>query len=309
MEVPSHSPAEQSYRQQQKFHRNTLTSHLRGFFAKALSRELRQQLRLRRRLELLRDFTLDSIDLALGRRKELIPPRYLNFVGHGDFEAIGDEFLRYFVELGALKDNSSVLEVGCGIGRMARPLTTYLKAGSYDGIDIVPKGIRWCERNVTSRFPNFKFHLADVHNLAYNPTGRLRALEYTFPFPDGHFDFIALTSVFSHLLSAEMEHYLHEAARCLRTNGKALITFFLLNEESCRLIETGASALTFQFSRDGCSVNDDIVPEYAVAYQEGEVLQRCAEVGFVIDSLRYGLWCGRPEYLSYQDIVIVRKAG
>ena len=42
------------------------------------------------------------VDFLLGRRGELVPPRYLNFAGDGDFEAAGDEFLRYFVEFGRL---------------------------------------------------------------------------------------------------------------------------------------------------------------------------------------------------------------
>lgn len=301
------SPAKQSYLQQQEFHRPSLGASLRAGLARVLPREMRQRLRLRRRAELIGQLTLDGVDLVLGRRKELVPPRHLNFVGHGDFVAIGDEFLRYFVELGGVSPEGKLLEIGSGIGRMARPLTGFLTTGTYDGIDIVPKGINWCKKNMTSRFPNFRFHLADIHNLAYNPGGHLKALEYRFPFTDNTFDFVVLTSVFSHMLTAEMEHYLRETARCLRDGGTALITFFLLNDESRPLIEQGLSPLTFRFSRDGCRVNDDLVPEYAVAYDEQKIRQFCAATGLVVESLRYGAWCGRSEYLSYQDIVVVRK--
>lgn len=301
------TPAKQSYLQQQMFHRTTLTGNLRAGLASILPRELRRRLRLRRRVELVSQFALDSVDLMLGRRKELVPPRHLNFVGHGDFVAIGDEFMHYFVDLGSLTPESRVLEVGCGIGRMARPLTSYLTSGTYDGIDIVPSGINWCKRNITTRFPNFRFHLADIKNLAYNPGGRLEALEYRFPFGDCSFDFLALTSVFSHLLTAEMEHYLREAARCLCEGGTALITFFLLNEESRTLIGKELSPLTFNFSREGCRVNDDLVPEYAVAYNEERIVELCGQTKLAIKSLKYGAWCGRSDYVSYQDILLVRK--
>jgi SAM-dependent methyltransferase len=301
------SPAQQSYAQQQRFHRASLRNRLGAGLARMLPRELRQRLRLRRRLELVVQFSFDGVDLVLGRRKELVPPRHLNFVGHGDFIAIGDEFMRYFVDLGGLTPEGKVLEIGSGIGRMARPLTNYLTSGTYDGIDIVPKGIRWCQKNITPPFPNFTFHLADIHNLAYNPSGHLKALEYRFPFAENTFDLVALTSVFSHMLTAEMEHYLSETARCLRSNGTALITFFLLNDQSKDFIEKGKSALTFRYSRDGCRVNDGLVPEYAVAYDEARIRQLCARTGFTIESLNYGVWCGRPEYLSYQDILVVRK--
>ena len=301
------SPAKQSYLQQQRFHRPSLGGSLRAGLARVLPRELRQRLRLRRRVELVGQFALDGVDLILGRRKPLVPPRHLNFVGHGDFVAIGDEFLRYFVELGGLTPEAKVLEIGSGIGRMARPLTSYLTSGTYDGIDIVSKGINWCKRNITGRLPNFRFHLADIHNRAYNPGGHLKALEYRFPFADNTFDFVALTSVFSHMLTAEMEHYLRETTTCLRDGGTALMTFFLLNDESRTLIEKGLSPLTFKFSRDGCQVNDDMVPEYAVAYDEGTIRQLCRQTGLAIESLTYGAWCGRPAYLSYQDILVVRR--
>jgi protein-L-isoaspartate O-methyltransferase len=45
------------------------------------------------------------------------------FVGDGDYRAIGAEYLGHFVRLGGLKPSDRVLDIGCGIGRMAVPLT------------------------------------------------------------------------------------------------------------------------------------------------------------------------------------------
>ncbi len=75
-------------------------------------------------------FLFDTIDLLLGRRDELTPPRKKIFVGDGNFKKIGEEFLWYFIKLGELKPNERVLDVGCGIGRMAAPLTKYLDGRS-----------------------------------------------------------------------------------------------------------------------------------------------------------------------------------
>jgi len=49
----------------------------------------------------------------------------------GDFTAIGLEFLRHFIGIGGLEPNERVLDVGCGIGRMAIPLTRYLGAEGF----------------------------------------------------------------------------------------------------------------------------------------------------------------------------------
>ena len=59
-------------------------------------------------------------------------PQDLNFedlrllIGGGNLKEIGKRFLQHFIELGKLKPNDIVLDVGCGIGRMAFPLTKYL---------------------------------------------------------------------------------------------------------------------------------------------------------------------------------------
>ena len=276
-----------------------------GGLQKLLARHVpRQLLRRGKRLLML---PMDGMDFLLGRRGELVPPRYLNFAGDGDFKAAGDEFLKYFVELGGLSPAHRVLDVGSGIGRMARPLTRYLSGGSYEGIDIVPQGIEWCQRNISERYPNFCFQLADVRNLMYNPQGRFEAAEYRFPFGDGDFDFTCLTSVFTHMRNREMENYLLEIARTLRPSGKCLATYFFLNSESRTLIEAGRSSLDIRYPLDGCWTSDEVVPELAIGFDEGYVRKLYADLGFVVETVQYGEWCGRREYLSYQDIIVARR--
>ena len=63
-------------------------------------------------------------------KDSMIPPKSMIFVGLGDFEKIGLEYKNHFIELAHLQPNHRVLDVGCGIGRMAIPLTNYLSAVS-----------------------------------------------------------------------------------------------------------------------------------------------------------------------------------
>jgi len=242
-------------------------------------------------------------------RDSLTPPRSMIFVGDGDFRKVGEEFRHYFVDLGHLQPDDRVLDVGCGIGRMAVPLTAYLSPqGEYWGFDIVREGIDWCNAAIAGSFPNFHFEHADVFNEHYNPAGTHLAREYRFPHEDSSIDFVFLTSVFTHMLPPDLENYLSEISRVMRPGGRCLMTFFLLNDESRGSIKNRSSTLDFAHAIDGCLAIDADDPEAALAYDEDEVRARLAAVRLRIDEpIRFGSWCGRPSYLSYQDIILVTK--
>jgi SAM-dependent methyltransferase len=240
---------------------------------------------------------------------DLYPPPTMNFIGGGCFKETGDMFVRYFAELGGLKPHERVLDVGCGIGRMAIPLTQYLnEEGSYEGIDVVPMGIDWCREKITPRYPNFRFQLADVFSLSWNPHGRYRAAEYVFPFEDDSFDFVFLTSIFTHLLADEMENYVHEIARVLKVGGRCLSTWFLLNEESLALIQGGRARLSFPFKMEDCFVQEEAIPDAAVGYEEPFVLRMYERFGLQLEGpIRYGEWSGREAFVDAQDIIVAKK--
>ena len=89
----------------------------------------------------------------------MIPPRNLQVVGNGDFKVLGDAFLQFFITYGGLQPTDRVLDVGCGVGRMARALTGYLTSGEYEGFDIMRASVSWCNVNISPRFPNFHFSI------------------------------------------------------------------------------------------------------------------------------------------------------
>ena len=243
----------------------------------------------------------------------LIPPSERNFVGDGDFRKIGEHFLKHFISLAGLKPDERVLDVGCGIGRMAIPLTKYLnKHGSYEGFDVVQDGINWCRENISPRYPNFHFQIADLFNTSYNPHGKHKAADYRFPYEKEYFDFVFLTSVFTHMLPKDMENYLREISRVLRKNGRCFITFFLLNNESRKQIRDGKSTqnfrYTFKHNKEEYLTIDKANPEAAVAFDERFVRDLYERTNLVIvEPIYYGSWCGRSDFLDYQDIIIAHK--
>jgi SAM-dependent methyltransferase len=202
-----------------------------------------------------------------------------------------------------------MLDVGSGIGRKTFPLVGYLdEQGGYDGLELVKRGVDWCTEKYTRNYPNFRFHLIDVYNALYNPDGKCRATEFRFPFGDAQFDFVVLNSVFTHMVPEEVENYFREVARVLKTGGRCLISFFLLNDESLRHIREGSSTIELNFKIGPALAMSDAAPELAIGYDEEYVAELYERNGLEIRRpISYGSWCGRKHFLSYQDQVVAFK--
>ena len=252
---------------------------------------------------------IDFLNRAI-RGQLHLPPWWLRDVGGADFEAVGQEFLELFRRLVNLQPDEQMLEIGCGSGRIALPLTHYLnQEGAYTGMEVVSDSIDWCRQNISRRYPNFQFLHADLYNKRYNPTGAYLAKEYIFPFDKESFDFIFLTSVFTHLLPDDTKNYLSEIARLLRPDGRAVITFFLLNEKQQELASQGLNDIDFKYgSNDSYKVRSETVPESAIAYDEAYLRQLLLQCKLEISGpIHYGKWSGRVDGLSYQEILVVQR--
>ena len=124
----------------------------------------------------------------------------------GDFDAVG-RLLCETVIFHGLKKDHYLIDIGCGSGRLAKPLSQYLD-GKYLGIDVVPGLVEYARKLVNR--PDWRFEVAQG---------------LTIPEQDAQADMVTYFSVFTHLLHEESFVYLREARRVLKPGGKVVLSF------------------------------------------------------------------------------------
>ncbi len=159
--------------------------------------------------------------------------------------------------------------------RVALALMHYLSdEGSYTGADIRRDEIIWLQSHYSSKRSNLKFEFMDVENAFYSrDPNQEQASTFQFPFESDAYDFICLTSVFTHMLPEGIENYLQEIARLLKAGGRCLISYFLMNDSTRHDIRAGTSSRKFAHEVAPACFTDNLnCPEEAVALEESYIL-------------------------------------
>lgn len=258
---------------------------------------------------------------ALSPREEMfryagyeIPVRLVNLTGGGPdtWEVISQGHMEQYRKYCPIEPEHLVLELGCGVGRDAIQLTQLLSPkGHYLGIDIIRPSIEWCQKNITPRYPNFRFTHFDIKSQIHNAVGSIKTTDVRLPLPDQSTDRILLQSVFTHLFEPDILHYLKEFRRVLKPDGLVCASFFLFDDETLARTRTSPLGLTFLHPYgEGCRINDPKHPEGAVAYTL-PVLERLFSAADLelARPISRGFWSGREGSSDGQDMVILRRRG
>ena len=123
-----------------------------------------------------------------------------------DFTAMGQIERQLLIGYG-LKPDHTLVDVGCGAGRLAKQLVDYLASGRVLGTDVVPE-------------------LIDYAKIGCPPTWQFTVVEdIRIPFAENEADFASFFSVFTHLLFEESFCYLLEARRVVKPGGTIVFSF------------------------------------------------------------------------------------
>lgn len=195
-----------------------------------------------------RRMTRQEIEAACGSIDLPRPPAGIHDVGDGDFDAIGQEFLWNLVTHAGLEPNHRVLDIGCGVGRLAIPLIAFLDPtrGRYVGFDVAAEAIWWCQGTIASRHSNFSFRTVDLLHVLYNPDGKLAPQSVEFPVEACSIDRAAAISVFTHLPPNVTAHYLRQVRRCLVPDGRFFCTAFFLDDGVRQRLSAGKCRIPFR---------------------------------------------------------------
>lgn len=207
-----------------------------------------------------------------------------------------------------------MLDIGCGCGRFATALTQHLAPSSrYHGVDIVPEFIDFCRGQITARFPNFNFATIDKGNQFYDflrggkPHATVSRLSEVCAARS--IDLCIATSLFTHLGVDETIEYLADIRRALKPDGRAILTFFILEPSTRELIQSGLPLFRFPHTApDGTYVEYKDSPLHAVAFDAPHLYQLIANAGFYVAKIQYGNWVARRGSANFQDVVILRPS-
>jgi SAM-dependent methyltransferase len=218
-----------------------------------------------------RNLPPNHLRVRIGVGNELLfsQPRYL--MG-------GQNFWTGLFARGWINFESNIVDIGVGCGRYAhilRDLNFYGQryTGTYTGIDIDEELLGWCEKNFDSE--RFRFLLSGHQSSSYKGTGGVEG-GGTEQIADGTQDLVFSTSLYTHLLTEELDYYTRESARMLKPGGHMMMSYFSLTTPP----PTYGGRHTFRHQRGIAWIESEKQPTAAVAYHDGDLRELVLAAGF-----------------------------
>lgn len=217
------------------------------------------------------------------------------------------------------KESSMILDIGCGTGLLAIASEPFLgRDGKYTGIDVMKKDIDFCRKHYPST--HFEFIHLDVSNPVYAPAQKDARSRW--PVESEVVDVAIALSVWTHLNEDDAIFYFKEISRVLKPDGKAIVTFFVLDEtyEKSLSMRSGTEGRFHMTSQDRWvfdqpSYESDAwfhpkwarVPENAIGITRVGIDRLVSNSGLELVQQHQGNWKEAPG-MFFQDVLIFQKA-
>ncbi|MEM7333622.1 MAG: class I SAM-dependent methyltransferase [Chloroflexota bacterium] len=216
------------------------------------------------------------------------------------------------------KQGNTILDIGCGTGLLGIASEPFVgQGGKYIGLDVRGKDIDFCRQHYPSE--NFEFVHFEVNNPAY--TSGQQSTHLKWPVESGTIDIATALSVWTHLKEEDAIFYFREIGRVLKPGGKAIVTFFLLDETYEKSLPLRSNAkgrfhLTAQdkWVFDQSSYGSDAwrhpkwaeVPESAIGVTNAGFERIVEDSGLKLIEQHHGNWKEMPG-VFFQDVCIFQK--
>jgi SAM-dependent methyltransferase len=234
-------------------------------------------------------------------------------IGGGDPRAVADVLMTSIDNLMPIQPGASVLDVGCGCGRMAAALIPR-RLGSYVGIDIVHGLIDFAKRYISTYLPNFEFYVRNQTNPSYDYFVKKHdGINFISDvIPVGSVDSCIATSLFTHMDYPDAVAMLKEIARAMKPGGLLFMTCFVKDDAALAAINNPAVHSVFKFLHPSPSgmawIERDTEPSYAVAMTMPQLVNMLSDSGLMIRKINLGLWSGASGRTAWQDEVVIGKS-
>lgn len=159
---------------------------------------------------------------------------------HSDETVVGEGIEKFgALELSILRKEglvptATLVDLGCGIGRLAAKVAPYLVGGKYIGTDISQAILTRAAQRIAEVVPDPPCELTWI-----------KQDDNTFPIADDSVDMICAFSVFTHTEHEDTFNILRDARRIARPGAKFVLSCLPMNLEASRLIFAASAEMDF----------------------------------------------------------------
>jgi len=201
----------------------------------------------------------------------------------------------------------SIVDLGCGCGRIATYLAQWLDASNFLGVDIWRAGIDWATEHITATYGNYRFHCSVPGQKGYDASEHHRV-----PVEAAQTDYVISTSLFTHLDVRACDGYLQEIGRILKPGALAYLTFFFRDEESMPAAEQIAQRLKMPMTKEADAWFYGHDGYIDIFHDRERVIAVATRAGLRPVLHRDGHWRGPARSstnpMAFQDLLVFQKA-